>query len=157
MKDETLLWDVSAMHFITEAWSCKLYYQKLWFCKSDHVYSNKDNALKLIMMNYMTGIVYNVLEYSLRTTQYMTVLSRFVKSTVLSTSWTTSEKATWRRQSDKVTLLDALKRLEVARKYKCQFDIKDNIVIMYNKFENKLYRLKSWRKGKTNNIYLVVK
>lgn len=105
----------------------------------------------------MTGIVCNILEYSLKSRQHITVLSRFVKSKVLNTSWTTSEQATWRRQSDKVTFLDALKRLEVARKYMCQSDIKDNTVTMCNKIENELNSLKSWRKGKTNNTYWVVK
>jgi len=107
-------------------------------------------------MNKMTGIFCNILECSLKTRQHITVLSRSVKFKVLSTSWTTSEQATWRRWSDKVTLLDALKKLEVVRKCMCQFGIKDNIVTMCNKIENKLYRLKSWRKRKTN-IYWVVK
>jgi len=104
----------------------------------------------------MTGIFCNILECSLKTRQHITVLSKSVKSKVLNTSWTTSEQATSRRQSDNVTLLDALKRLEVARKCMCQFDMKDNIVTMCNKTENKLYRFKSWRKRKTN-IYWVVK
>jgi hypothetical protein len=37
--------------------------------------------------------------------------------------------------------LDALKRLEAARKYMCQFDTENNITVMCNKVENEIYRL----------------
>jgi hypothetical protein len=42
-----------------------------------------------------------------------------------------------------VTLMDAQKTLEMARKYVCQFDIKGSIVTMCNKLENELYKLKA--------------
>jgi hypothetical protein len=42
-----------------------------------------------------------------------------------------------------VTLMDAQKTLEMARKYVCQFDIKGSIVTMSNRLENELCKLKA--------------
>jgi hypothetical protein len=48
--------------------------------------------------------------------------------------------------------LDALKALEAARKYMCQFYTKNNIIVMCNKVENELYtlRAKGEKKQKTD-------
>jgi hypothetical protein len=54
---------------------------------------------------------------------------------------------------DKTTFLDALKGLETARKYMCQFDTKDNITVMCNKVENELYRPRT--QEKRNNQLLL--
>jgi hypothetical protein len=48
----------------------------------------------------------------------------------------------------KATFLDAPKGLEAARKDICQFDTKHSIIVMCNKVENALYRLRSWEKRK---------
>lgn len=39
---------------------------------------------------------------------------------------------------DKTTFLDMVKWLKAARKYRCQFDGKDNIIVIWNKVENEL-------------------
>jgi hypothetical protein len=54
----------------------------------------------------------------------------------------------------KVTFLDALKGLEAARKYICQFDTKNNIIVMFNKVENELYRLRAQREKKQKSDWL---
>jgi hypothetical protein len=43
----------------------------------------------------------------------------------------------------KALFLDALKRLEAARKYMCQFDTKNSIIVMCSKVGNELYRLRA--------------
>jgi hypothetical protein len=43
----------------------------------------------------------------------------------------------------KATFLDAEKGLEAAREHICQFDIENNIIVMFNKVENELYRLRA--------------
>jgi hypothetical protein len=43
----------------------------------------------------------------------------------------------------KAAFLDPLKGLEASRKYINQFDTKNNIIVMCNKVENKLYRLRA--------------
>jgi hypothetical protein len=48
----------------------------------------------------------------------------------------------------KATVMNALKGLEAARKYICQFDTKHNTIVMCNKVENALYRLKAQGKKK---------
>jgi hypothetical protein len=42
----------------------------------------------------------------------------------------------------------ALKGLEAARKYTCQFDTKNNITVMCNKVENELYKPRAQGKKK---------
>jgi NTP pyrophosphatase (non-canonical NTP hydrolase) len=42
-----------------------------------------------------------------------------------------------------VTLVDAQKAVEMARKYVCQFDIKYSIVTMCSRLESELYKLKA--------------
>jgi hypothetical protein len=44
--------------------------------------------------------------------------------------------------------LDALKGLEAARKCMCQFDTENNIIVMCNKVENALYKLRAQEKRK---------
>jgi hypothetical protein len=53
----------------------------------------------------------------------------------------------------KATFLDALKGLEVSRRYMCQFDTENNIIVMCNKVENELYtsRAQGKRRGGKNN------
>jgi hypothetical protein len=48
----------------------------------------------------------------------------------------------------KATSLDALKRLEATKKYICQFYTKNNIIVMCNKVENELHRLRVRREKK---------
>jgi hypothetical protein len=50
--------------------------------------------------------------------------------------------------------LDALKELEAARKYMCQFDTKNNIIVMCNEVENELYR-QSLRRRKKKHESLI--
>jgi hypothetical protein len=47
---------------------------------------------------------------------------------------------------DETTLLGALKELEAATKYLCQFDTEDSINQMFKKFENEVYRLRTQEK-----------
>jgi hypothetical protein len=44
---------------------------------------------------------------------------------------------------DKMAILYLLKGLEAARKYMCQFDSEESTVVMCNKVENELYRLRT--------------
>jgi hypothetical protein len=62
----------------------------------------------------------------------------------------------WKRKfaENKATFLDALKGLEAARKYVCQFDTKNSITLMYNRVENKLCRLKSQEEKKQKTDWL---
>jgi hypothetical protein len=63
--------------------------------------------------------------------------------TILST---TEKKTRWEEEpeveqefaGDKTTFLDMVKWLKAARKYRCQFDGKDNIIVIWNKVENEL-------------------
>jgi hypothetical protein len=50
----------------------------------------------------------------------------------------------------KAPFLDALKGLEAARKYICQFDTENN-TLMCNEVENELYRLRAQEKKKQKN------
>jgi hypothetical protein len=58
----------------------------------------------------------------------------------------------WARKEEvaehKVAFLDAWKGLEAARKYMCQFDTKNNIIVMCNEVENELHRLRAQEKKK---------
>jgi hypothetical protein len=47
----------------------------------------------------------------------------------------------------KATFLDALKILEAARKYICQFDTKNNITVMCTEVENELHKLTQEKKA----------
>jgi hypothetical protein len=49
--------------------------------------------------------------------------------------------------------LDALRGLEAARKYICQFDTKNSIIVMCNKVENELYRLTAQAEKETKDPY----
>jgi hypothetical protein len=53
----------------------------------------------------------------------------------------------------KATFLDALKGLEAATKYICQFDTKNSINVMCNKVDNELYRLRAQAKWKQKDTY----
>jgi hypothetical protein len=46
----------------------------------------------------------------------------------------------------KATFLDALKGLEAATRYICQFDTNSSINVMCNKVDNELYRLRAQAK-----------
>jgi hypothetical protein len=48
----------------------------------------------------------------------------------------------------KATFFDALKGLEATRKYICQFDTNNYSIVMCNKVENELYRLRAQEKKK---------
>jgi hypothetical protein len=76
-------------------------------------------------MKRMTCTVYNFLECSLRTTQHVTVFSKFRLSTRPEEEEEVAEY--------KATFLDVLKRLKAARKCMCQFDTENNIILMCNK------------------------
>jgi hypothetical protein len=54
----------------------------------------------------------------------------------------------------KATFLDALKGLEVARQYLCQFDTKKNIVVICRKVESELFRLRAKEKQKQKADWL---
>jgi hypothetical protein len=54
----------------------------------------------------------------------------------------------------KTTFLDAMKGLEEARKYMCQFDTENNIIVMCNEVENELYRLRAQEKNKQKTLFL---
>jgi hypothetical protein len=88
-------------------------------------------------MKTMSGTVYNLLECSLRTTQYVTVLVGFVESSALTTldqHSTRLEEETEEEVAEcKATFLDALKGLEVARKYMCQYGTENNVIVMCNR------------------------
>jgi hypothetical protein len=48
----------------------------------------------------------------------------------------------------KATYLDALKGLQAARKYMCQFDTENNTTAMCNEVEKELYKLRTQEKQK---------
>jgi hypothetical protein len=52
----------------------------------------------------------------------------------------------------KPTNLDPLKVLEAARKYMCQFDTENSNIVMCNKVENYLHRLKAQEKKKEETL-----
>lgn len=93
--------------------------------------------------------IYNLLECSMRTMQHVAVLLRFVKSTVLTTCWTNSwlgqENQKRKPQNIKQDSWIALKELEAAKKYMFQFDTRDNITVMWKKFN---YTDKNFQKKK---------
>jgi hypothetical protein len=51
----------------------------------------------------------------------------------------------------KATFLGALKGLNATRRYKCEFDTKNNIIVMCNRVENELYKLRTQEKKKQNS------
>jgi len=55
--------------------------------------------------------------------------------------------------SEQTMLFDALQGLEAARRYIQQFDVEDDILVMHNKLENKLYTLKHQEKHKQITIF----
>jgi hypothetical protein len=77
---------LSAVHFIAEVWrqitpsTIKNCFVKCGF-SNDNVSNNDDSAVKL-SEERIIGTVYSLLECSLRTTQHVTVLLRFVESRV---------------------------------------------------------------------------
>jgi hypothetical protein len=52
----------------------------------------------------------------------------------------------------KATFFNALKALEATRKYMCQFDTENNIIVTCNIIENKLFRLRAQHKMKKTPI-----
>ena len=107
---------------------------------ADHVYRNDDNELKLTDGEENDRHSLKPLQVQSGESQHVTVQQTFVEFTVLIGSWTSGwqdqKKDQKRRWLKEVTLLDALKGPCVARKYECQSDIKDNIIIMCNRLEN---------------------
>jgi hypothetical protein len=65
---------------------------------------------------------------------------------VLDQKLTRPEKELKEEVAEEKTLLDSIKELEAARKYMCLFDTKNNIILMCNKVENELYRLRTKKK-----------
>jgi hypothetical protein len=53
----------------------------------------------------------------------------------------------------KATFLDALKGLEAASKYMCQFDTGNNITVMHNEDENEFLQTESSRKKEMRDSY----
>ena len=58
-----------------------------------------------------------------------------------------------RAYSEQTKFFDALQGLEAARRHIQQFNVEDNIVVMRNKLENKLYTLKHQEKHKQITIF----
>lgn len=92
----------------------------------------------------MTGVVSNILECSLLTSQQVTMLlskvcgvhtvEQLLDQQLIRPQQPEEEEE--EDAEDKMTFLNTLKGLEEARKYVCQFDIEDNIIIMRNKLKN---------------------
>lgn len=59
------------------------------------------------------------------------------------------EKEEVKVAGDQETVWKAMKGLEASGKYRCHFDIKDTITVMWNKAENKLHRLRTQEKKRT--------
>lgn len=59
------------------------------------------------------------------------------------------EEKKWKLQTIK-QVLEALKGLGAVRKYDCHFNIKDTITVMWNKYENYLYTLRTQKKQWNN-------
>jgi hypothetical protein len=53
--------------------------------------------------------------------------------------------------------LDALKGLEAARKYTCQFETKNKITVMCNKVKSELYKLRSEGENKQKTNWEILK
>jgi hypothetical protein len=76
---------LSAMHLIAEPWrlitptSIKNCFVKCCY-SVDHVTNSDNSRVKPTEEDGMTGTVYSLLEWSLRTTQHVTMLSRSVES-----------------------------------------------------------------------------
>jgi hypothetical protein len=102
-------------------------------CPADHVYRNDDNAPKLTDGEENDWHSLKPLQVQCGDSQHVTVQQRFVEFTVSIrcwiSGWQDQKKNQKRRWLKKVTLLDAFKGSCVARKYECQSDIKDNIII----------------------------
>jgi hypothetical protein len=65
---------------------------------------------------------------------------------VLDQQLTTPEGEPEEKVAKDETILGALKELEAATKYLCQFDTEDSINQMCKKFENEVYRLRTQEK-----------
>lgn len=84
----------------------------------------------------MIGKVYNLLEFSVRTAQHVTMLLRSVESGVV---YHMLDQDLTRAEEEEVAehkpFLDSLKGLEAARKYMCQLDSENNNIVMCNKLK----------------------
>jgi hypothetical protein len=101
---------------------------------ADHVYRNDDNEPKLNDDKENDRHSLKILQVQSGDSQHVTVQQRFVEFTVSIRCWTSGwqdqRKNQKRRWPKKVKLLDALKGSRVARKYECQYDIKDSITTL---------------------------
>jgi hypothetical protein len=137
------------MHFIAEAWglitattikNCSV---RCGF-SIDHVSSNDESALKLTEDEEDDW--HNLQLLGVQSEDYPTCDSALKVFGVRSVNHLTRPEEEEEVAEHKATFLDALKGLEAARKYICQFDTENNIIVMCNKVENELYRLRAQEK-----------
>jgi hypothetical protein len=108
-----------------------------------------------VMMKRMMHSLQPLLECSLRTTQHVTVPSRSVECKMLDQHLTRPEEEPEEEEEvaeHKTTFLDALQRLEAARKDMCQFVTKNSIIIMHNKVEINYTDLELKKKKKQKTL-----
>jgi hypothetical protein len=110
---------------------------------STDVSRNDDSAVKLTEDEKMSGTFYRLLECSYPTCDSaLEVCGVWSVDHLLDQYFTRPEEEVVERKG---TFLDTPKGLEAARKYICQFDTKNNIIVMCNIVENELYKLKEKR------------
>jgi hypothetical protein len=131
---------LSEMHFTAEAWRLITPTTiKNWFVKcgfpNDHVSSNDDSAVKL---KEDEEDDWNSLQPpGVQSEDYPTRDSALEVCGVQSVDQVLDQHLTRAEEEEEVaeykgTFLDALKTLEAARKYMCQFDTENNIIVMCN-------------------------
>jgi hypothetical protein len=138
---------LSAVHFIAEAWrfispttikNCSV---KCGF-STDYVSSNDDSAVKL--SEHEEDDWHSLQPLAVKSEDYicdsgLKVCGAQNVDQVLDQHLTRPEEEPEQEEEvaeHKATFLDALQGLEAARKYICQFDAENSIVIMHNKVEN---------------------
>jgi hypothetical protein len=158
---------LSAVHLIAEPWrlitptTIQNCFVKCGF-SSEHVSSNDDSAVKLnedeeddwhsLQPLGVQSEDYPTCDSALEICQVWGV------DQVLGQHLTMPEEETEEEVAEhKATLLDGLKGLEAARKYIHQFDTKNSIIVMCNKVENELYKLRAQEEKKQRTLIELLK
>jgi hypothetical protein len=151
---------LSAMHLIAESWrlitptTIKNCFMKCGF-SNDHASSNSDSAVKLSADE--EGDWHSLQPLGVQSEDHPTCDSALEVCGVKSVNQVLHKHLPRREEEPeeeedvaehKATFLDALKGLEAAREYKCQFYTEKNIIVMCNEVENGLYRMSAQEKKK---------
>jgi hypothetical protein len=151
---------MSTMHFIAEPWrlmtptTIKNCFVKCRF-SVDHVSSNNGSAVKLAEDE--EDDCHSLQSLGVQSEGYTTCDSALKVCGIQSVDQVIDQHLTRPEEEgevseQKATSLDALNELEAARKYMRQFDTSNNIILMCNKVENELYRLRTQREKKQKTL-----